>query len=1348
MKALLSEFAEKNLSVNTERVAACLLSLAGLRDGCLALIRLQLTAQEKFSDDYLSALTSLWQQDTEKVAELNRNVGALLKNIKVNKPQLISLILGLGSGPKIERYRYVTSGKAGTDAWGLLKDPIMKLVVGDAPPPPPESPEKKALKEKLNAIANFIQAGIRIARAPSFDASEAFKEIISVVIPEKYLRNDIVRSLLDRILLLIQCFQGKGIELSNDSVSSLFSIYSPRQSILSEKVFGDIKERKTASDWASSRVLPKITRLDLTRSILTVFGMDRLSTAYGDILEVIGVNRVFGAFPISCLFFFHVSPLICFSFFFPSFLGDALSALLARDQSSLDRAIHSIADMSSPEWRNEEDSLIRGAIATLRGDVSSTLDFIQSLRLNRDVADSILITSTAGYESIDASSSIRRIESKLDLEAGVMSKLASVIHHNIEKADRLFHETSTEGQDIMTMCVAGCAGTEDFEEKLSILRTALNFSISPQQCLLVYSISRAQPNLLIEILNKDVSLSHYKSLVSAVVKFFTLPLLPNIYDPRTFTNSKNLIDEATTQKYVSDFAQLIGLNQRAILLMTQLAMGNVEAVEQVEGLLSYVHKFEVVLPPLPPVTAVASNVINHYPATTRKDQFMIAVLQALTCKTVVDSSELRDSFMIDEDSLKTALDGSKGSDVESWTISCTLTRSIEISVQNFKPIRKFKSLLTASRVTKSEVKTTASTSSSSSTDRAPNSPRISVVSSTRVDEKNSEESTDSSSKCNCKRCQLHDYVTACSAYRHRQLFDQCSECAKNNKRSASRAPFWISSLIELFKEQGWFRGVAASTASSSSSDSKSDRKETKSDQPETESVEILDVNLQIDPKQVAVVTLVLSAFNGFEWLRQDATDLNKSLDSMLRDYIPGCSTDETLRVLIRKVLSLVIGDMSLYDPSLETTDSANIKPSPVDTVLPSFGASKTKSVFNEIKFVSRLAKRHTCVFHDSVPSELNKTERAAELINSAAIYALASHNLSILTFDHQQAISKIFQLHSKKTPVRTVLQFLMSDPDGIRDISDRLSAPIVSGFFALSRMDLTAQATLNYLEAVTKRLGLSSHATTTLKNLLLLASGSLSGLLSLCHPQVREFVYFLYKASKTRTQTTTDAGLNEWIAKRIVQSIEANIRTENPDSFPDTTNFLSCCRSIVSRAMPTPTQLRDLFFAVGYEALGNYAKSWETSSFEHQLLKELLKGRENSNPDQVLPPLNQEKAKAIASLVLKQKLQVNINLNDPKYAEMFANFKKNLFSSGNIGDSFTVSFKNAKNINMDDVKKHLDKLKDNLKQFQNIKLVFSLIRGLEQLEEVQKEIELLVKNFQKIKTATSKLAALKTILDQ
>jgi hypothetical protein len=115
-----------------------------------------------------------------------------------------------------------------------------------------------------------------------------------------------------------------------------------------------------AENQLKAEAVPGVTRVRLSRLILSLMGMDRVPNAVSELAQALGT---------------------------PKALGDALQALLNGDQNELDRALIGLATASSPELAAEEEGVLRGLLSVVRGDIYSVTDLVRALRLNKDVIE-------------------------------------------------------------------------------------------------------------------------------------------------------------------------------------------------------------------------------------------------------------------------------------------------------------------------------------------------------------------------------------------------------------------------------------------------------------------------------------------------------------------------------------------------------------------------------------------------------------------------------------------------------------------------------------------------------------------------------------------------------------------------------------------------------------------------------------------------------------------------------------------------------------------------------------------------------------------------------------------------
>jgi hypothetical protein len=133
-----------------------------------------------------------------------------------------------------------------------------------------------------------------------------------------------------------------------------------------------------------------------------------------------------------------------------------------------------------------------------------------------------------------------------------------------------------------------------------------------------------------------------------------------------------------------------------------------------------------------------------------------------------------------------------------------------------------------------------------------------------------------------------------------------------------------------------------------------------------------------------------------------------------------------------------------------------------------------------------------------------------------AVYACASHCTTDLVSDVEAQLRKLFKLQSEVLPLRTLLDLCNGQVTALRDVGDHLGIPsTLAPIFALKKMRQSTPEFAAVVNAVVKRLNLSSASERVLQSMFFCAAGHPKGLISLCPPNIRDQFAIIYLVNRS-----------------------------------------------------------------------------------------------------------------------------------------------------------------------------------------------------------------------------------------
>jgi hypothetical protein len=414
-------------------------------------------------------------------------------------------------------------------------------------------------------------------------------------------------------------------------------------------------------------------------------------------------------------------------------------------------------------------------------------------------------------------------------------------------------------------------------------------------------------------------------------------------------------------------------------------------------------------------------------------------------------------------------------------------------------------------------------------------------------------SSDNAKICQCKSCQLDEYLRSCHQFRHGRASSRCQECITNESlsRPLPKTKFWLFDLANFaevkrfFMTDGTEDEESSSPAPAPSSATTTDRKETKDakeskhNTSQQQGLDGGDESLFLIPKHVSTIRFVLSLFNGFQWLREDCSDVGmeaKALQGLLRSHIPQTVKDEQLLVLLTRILALETGNTDMYmwlarnDPryssvnnlfparedvatssSMDETKSESKKSSSTSSSASSDAKDSSQQILGEVVMLCRMAKHNPCALHaDCMPQALKAKDKEDDLNTIRAIYYVAARLPQFISFNLEPALKKVFQFQSRKYSVKTLLSVILSDPQSVRDVVERLGSPPITLFLTMKTLDLAAAETQSIIESTIKRLGFGVRTIRAVNMLFAFCKGDFGALLALTPESSRDIVSYLY----------------------------------------------------------------------------------------------------------------------------------------------------------------------------------------------------------------------------------------------
>jgi hypothetical protein len=97
-----------------------------------------------------------------------------------------------------------------------------------------------------------------------------------------------------------------------------------------------------------------------------------------------------------------------------------------------------VVSLATSEVHGISDAVIKGLIGCWRGDSNVISDLAVELRISKDVAEALLTISTGGLVAVDNNESVKRLESRLELDPGVFRKLSALTDRYVYLISLLF----------------------------------------------------------------------------------------------------------------------------------------------------------------------------------------------------------------------------------------------------------------------------------------------------------------------------------------------------------------------------------------------------------------------------------------------------------------------------------------------------------------------------------------------------------------------------------------------------------------------------------------------------------------------------------------------------------------------------------------------------------------------------------------------------------------------------------------------------------------------------------------------------------------------------------------------
>lgn len=133
-------------------------------------------------------------------------------------------------------------------------------------------------------------------------------------------------------------------------------------------------------------------------------------------------------------------------------------SFITRSCPEMDRAL---AKICRDLLGTASQAIISSFLAVVRGDVASINELTQAMRMNHDHVVAIMTMATQPFEVIKSSEQVQQFENKLDLEKGVINRVAATARRDLKAFTELMSAVRSDSVDTLAFFVAICQ--DDFD---------------------------------------------------------------------------------------------------------------------------------------------------------------------------------------------------------------------------------------------------------------------------------------------------------------------------------------------------------------------------------------------------------------------------------------------------------------------------------------------------------------------------------------------------------------------------------------------------------------------------------------------------------------------------------------------------------------------------------------------------------------------------------------------------------------------------------------------------------------------------------------------------------------------